>query len=109
MLDIINKVPPHLRDHAKNLREIASEYGWYLAQVDELTYMIGFKRHDDPYARINVYITKMTFVTQIRHPKRGKGQLFRRHIHDEADIRAIFENPRVHTGVGYHYRRERNW
>lgn len=88
------------------LVEAATKHGWYPAQVDQQTYMIGFKREDDSYARINVYVTKSTFVTQINHPVKGRGQLFRRNIWEE-NYEKLFRNPRSHTGRGYYRRDQR--
>jgi len=51
--------------------------------------------------RINIYFTTGTVATCLDHPKRGKGQLFRRNM-TYADLEDIFDNPRVHTDTGYH-------
>lgn len=84
----------------------ANTNGWRLVQVDTRTYMLGFKLTDRRLPRINVYLTKSTFVTQLEHPKQGKSQLFRRNVRQE-DYDRIFTNPRTHTGKGYHRRTER--
>ena len=51
--------------------------------------------------RINVYWTTGTVGTCLDHPRQGKTQLFRRNV-DLSSLRAIFQNPRTHTGSGYH-------
>lgn len=56
--------------------------------------------------RVNVYHTTGTVGTCVDHPTQGKTSLFRRDQTVE-DLRRIFANPRVHTGVGYHRREER--
>lgn len=86
--------------------KIAKEYEWNLVQVDTNTLMLGFTKGENRLPRINFYTTKCTFVTQLEHPKQGKTQLFRRWV-DEPDFHKIFENPRTHTGHGYHKREDR--
>jgi len=60
-------------------------------------------RHDHKCGgvRINIYITTGTVATCLDHPKKGKGQLFRRNM-TKSDLKDIFQNPRVHKDVGYH-------
>ena len=53
--------------------------------------------------RVNVYYTTGTVGTCVDHPKQSKTQLFRRN-QTLAGLSDIFNNPRVHTGVGYHRR-----
>lgn len=84
----------------------AETNGWHLVQVDQKTYMLGFKMGEQKHPRINVYVTKSTFVTQIDHPTKGKTQLFRRNVWPE-NYDKIFANPRVHTGRGYYRRSDR--
>ena len=56
--------------------------------------------------QINVYYTTMTVATALRHPRKGKTQLFRRHV-GRKWLRKIFDNPRIHTGIGYRERKHR--
>lgn len=83
------------------IRRMAKNEGWR-----ELTHqtdigMLSFgKQIDDSPARINVYTTKMTVATSLKHPRRGKTQMYRKHV-DKKLLKAIFENPRVHTNRGY--------
>ncbi len=51
--------------------------------------------------QINVYYTKMTVATCLRHPKRGATQLFRRCVSMQ-EMERIFKKPRLHTGKGYY-------
>lgn len=95
-----------LTDRIDHLVFAAETNGWHVVQVDLKTYMIGFKKDDKEYTRINVYVTKSTFVTQLKHPKKGKGQLFRRNVWEE-NYDKLFANPRAHTGRGYYRRSER--
>lgn len=60
--------------------------------------MLSFFKGD---ARINVYYTTMTVSTAITHPKHGKCQMYRRDV-TQRQLTAIFQNPRVHIGTGYH-------
>lgn len=53
--------------------------------------------------RINVYYTTGTVGTALKHPRKGKTQLFRKCANLQ-EIEAIFNNPRVHTGLGYQRR-----
>jgi hypothetical protein len=97
---------PDLADRVDHLIFEAELNGWRVVQVDLKTYMLGFKKDLGKYDRINVYVTKSTFVTQLRHPIKGKGQLFRRNIWPE-NYGKLFKNPRAHTGRGYYRRSER--
>lgn len=51
--------------------------------------------------KVNVYLTKMTVATCIKHPKKGKTQLFRRNV-SFVELEQIFADPRTHTGKGYY-------
>ena len=75
---------------ASEVVKIAKKHGWRLVQIDPKTYMLGFKLNETKYPRINVYLTKMTFVTQINHPRKGKNQLFRRRIYNPKLVNKIF-------------------
>ena len=62
---------------------------------------IGMLSYSDGSTRINIYLTKMTVSTCLRHPKKGPTQLFRKNI-DYNMLREIFKYPRKHTGRGYY-------
>ncbi len=81
----------------------AKRYGWRLVKWQKDIKMLSFKKGTD---RINIYITKMTVATAVKHPKYGKAQLYRRHVSFNL-LEKIFTNPRVHTKKGYFLRRDR--
>lgn len=57
---------------------------------------------DDSYIIIDVWPTTGMIGSYLRHPRqRKRTQLFRKECTDEEAI-AIFDNPRSHTGKGYH-------
>lgn len=82
----------------KQIRKIACIYNWRETDHQENIGMLIFNRLD---AQINIYYTKMTVTTCIKHPKLGKTQLFRRNVYFET-LEKIFKNPRTHTGLGYY-------
>lgn len=82
----------------ETIKQIASEQGWAEIDHQENIKMISFR---SAQRRINVYYSKMTVATCVDHPKYGRTQMFRRGIWDEAELRTLFKNPRVHTGGGY--------
>ena len=79
-----------------SLKLLAKIYGWTFLTYQEDIKMISFTKGT---SRINVYTTKMTVATCLKHPKQGKTQMFRknvtseemREILDERDIREIFK------------------
>ena len=70
-----------------------------------------FLRHPDG-GRIDLYTTTLTVKTVIEHPKQGNKPLFRTAatvaFGDESKLQAIFEDTRVHSGVGWRMA-ERGW
>jgi hypothetical protein len=58
--------------------------------------------------QVNVYYTTGTVGTCLNHPKQGKTQLFRRGVVTLDMLSEIFQNPRIHTGVGYKFRKNIN-
>lgn len=62
---------------------------------------IGLVSYSDGNTRINIYLTKMTVATCLKHPKKGPTQLFRRNVTIQM-LNEIFEYPRKHTGKGYY-------
>lgn len=62
---------------------------------------IGMASYTDGNTRINIYLTKMTVATCLKHPKKGPTQLFRKNV-TESMLKQIFEYPRKHTGKGYY-------
>lgn len=78
---------------------IGEKNGWTYLTYQENIGMISMVKND---MRINIYTTKMTIATAIKHPKLGKTQLYRKNVWRTDELNKIFENPRVHTGKGYH-------
>ena len=84
-----------------DIKKIAKDKEWAFHDYQENIGMISFvKVINGDTARINIYTTKMTVATCINHPRKGKTQLFRKHV-DKKLLTKIFENPRVHTHKGY--------
>lgn len=83
------------------VQQIAQVCGYTEVYHNEMSRMISFKKGS---TRINVYYTTGTVGTCLNHPKHGKTQLFRRNV-SVSTLRAIFENPRTHTGTGYYKRK----
>jgi len=80
------------------IKSIAEIGGWVFIDHQENIKMLSFKKG---CSRINVYYSKMTVATCVNHPKRGKTQLFRRNVTIK-QLKQIFNNPRVHTNIGYY-------
>lgn len=83
------------------IRAVASNHGWEELVLREENKMISFAKEDQ---RINVYYTTMTVGTCIKHPRQGRTQLFRKNV-KLIQLNDIFDNPRCHTGSGYHKRK----
>lgn len=84
------------------VRRAAASRGYREVQHNEASRVLGFVSRDGQ-ARINVYYTTGTVGTSLEHPRQGRTQLFRRGI-TLAELGEILDNPRVHTGAGYHRR-----
>jgi len=83
------------------LKTMAASHGWDFLDHQESIGLVSFSKLIDDYkARVNIYCTKMTVATCIKHPKSGKTQMFRKRVTSEL-MEKIFKNPRVHTGKGY--------
>lgn len=82
----------------EKVKKISEEKGWRFIEFQENIGMASFTKNQN---RINIYLTKMTVGSCIKHPKKGKTQLFRKNC-TLKDIQDIFKNPRVHTGFGYY-------
>lgn len=88
-------------DVVKDIRNIASSWGWVEIDHQENIGMISFSKNQN---RINVYYSRpwrMTVATVINHPTVGRQQLFRKYI-KMAELDRIFRYPRQHTGKGYY-------
>lgn len=83
--------------------KIAKKHGWHGIDFQKQSDLMIFKKGDP---RIHVYLSKMTIITVIDHPKKGRNTLTRKKVYDIYIIESIFTNPRVHTGIGYHSKSE---
>lgn len=82
----------------ENVEFNAKVYGWVAIKAPDM--FASFRRKG---ARINIWKDKwgtLTVGTAIDHPTQGKTQLFRKHVSLEM-LERIFNNPRVHTRLGY--------
>lgn len=79
------------------IREIAIKRGWTEIDHQENIFMLSFTSDE---RRVNVYYSKMTVATALRHPTSGNTQIYRRNVGYKL-LKKIFDNPRVHTGLGY--------
>lgn len=59
---------------------------------------------DVEFVVLDCWPTTSTIGSYLRHPKRGKTQLFRKECTDPDMLEQIFEDPRTHTNIGYHQR-----
>lgn len=76
---------------------LASKHKWEYHPNQPNEHMMRFVKSD---CMIDVWPTKMTVGTYLKHPRQGKTQLFRRNVSYEL-LDKIFNNPRQHTGKGY--------
>ena len=83
------------------VRKIATKFGYHELCHQENIKMLSFVNGD---VRINVYYSRMTIATCLKHPKKGLTQLFRRNVWEESLLSEIFRYPRKHTGMGYYKR-----
>lgn len=58
--------------------------------------------HNNDTMQLNVWCTTGTVGSYITHPRQRKTQLFRRSIDSYAKLVELLDNPRAHTGGGYH-------
>lgn len=85
----------------KRVMTIAEARGWRPAWHRPEEMRVRFVKGKNMI--VDVWYSKMTVGTVVTHPKKGRTQLFRRHV-SERLLEEIFENPRVHTGNGYYER-----
>jgi len=89
---------------------VARDYGYTQCQHEPREGVLDFRRADvDGDSEIvRVWYRTGTVGTYIKHPRQQRTQLFRRDNTQLSQLRAIFDDPRVHTGRGYHKRGDRN-
>lgn len=81
-----------------DVESLAKNCGWLKIDYQENIGMVSFKKDK---IRVDVYLSTMTVATAMKHPKKGKTQLFRRDVSLE-QLDDIFKNPRTHTNKGYY-------
>jgi hypothetical protein len=80
------------------IQEVAKRNNYPMIDMRTSPPMISFGKDG---IRINIYYSTMTVETCIKHPKKGKTQLFRKNV-SLSELDKIFKNPRQHTGKGYY-------
>jgi hypothetical protein len=90
----INKSQPKI----EVIRKLAENCDYKEIALQQNPPLISFSKGD---IRINVYHTTMSVGTCLKHPKKGKTQLFRKNV-SMKQLEVLFKNPRVHTGKGYY-------
>lgn len=99
---ILKGWPWTYQERIKNLWTLAANNGWTFKEEQKNIGMISFQKIIDGFTcRINIYVTTMSVTTYIKHPKKGKGQLYRKFVNRKL-MKMIFKNPRQHTGIGYY-------
>lgn len=100
-----NKNAPYPKGnkHLSRIVELGNKNGWYLERYHQNTGLLIFKKkgYDPENKNVQVYTTKMTVGTAIKHPQKGDTQLFRKDVSYQ-QLKTIFKNPRTHTGKGYY-------
>lgn len=80
----------------QTIRKWAEKYGYVEEKAKDSTLLIFNKGK----IQINVWFTTMTVSTSLKHPFKGKTQMFRKHVNNEL-MKKILKNPRIHTNRGY--------
>jgi hypothetical protein len=92
----------------EEVRSLATSHNYQEIQHNPTSRVIIFRSNGGGSMQINVYYTTGTVGTCLNHPKQGKTQLFRRGVVHLDPLSDIFQNPRIHTGVGYKLRKNMN-
>lgn len=83
----------------KELDRMAEARRWdKISGLPEQPPMASYKRDE---VRLNFWLSTGTVGSYLQHPRQGKTQLFRKEI-DMSKAGSVFDNPRQHTGKGYH-------
>ena len=83
----------------------AETRGWEKIECERSDAPMALIRKDG--VRLNFWLSTGTVGSYLDHPTQGKTQLFRRDI-TMCGVAVILDNPRQHTGVGYHTREQLN-
>lgn len=94
-----------MRGNPTAIENLAKKKGYRLEQRQE---DIGLLIFTKGRVQINVYTSKMTVGTCLQHPKSGRTQLFRKYV-DMPLLAKIFEEPRIHTQIGYFRKNDRSY
>lgn len=86
----------------EKVQQLASSLGWRQQDLQDVICFVSFSKED---MQLNVYYSTGTVSTAIKHPKKGRTQLFRRNV-SFSQLEELFKNPRLHTGKGYYTRYE---
>lgn len=89
-----------LEDYLTLARGLAKEYDWEEIDLQDNIGMVSFRKDG---VRVNVYYTRKTVATALKHPKKGSTQMFRKNVEPQL-LRRIFKYPRTHSGRGYRLR-----
>lgn len=95
---IMMKQANNLPKNVIEIIDVGKQFGWKDPFHNQDSYLISMFKDG---MRINVYYTTMTVGTCLKHPVKGKTQLFRRGV-TMSQLKKIFQNPRVHTYKGYY-------
>lgn len=87
---------------AEVIKGIAQSMGWTLEQHQENIDLLIFVREG---IQMNVYYSKMTVATSMKHPTLGFTQLYRRNV-GYGLLKHLMDHPRLHTGKGYYHKSE---
>ena len=82
----------------------AETRGWETIDTSSTEAPMASYRRDS--VRLNFYLSTGTVASFLDHPKQRKSQLFRGSC-TMADATKLFDDPRSHTGKGYHTREEK--
>jgi len=99
-----SKLDPKLRTAAK----LAKDTGWdTIDHQDNIKMLRVARQRGSEVVKVNIYYGKKTgaqtytVATALKHPTKGKTQLFRKHVTLE-ELKGILQNPRAHSGKGYY-------
>lgn len=83
----------------------AETRGWDKVECERSEAPMASYRKDG--VRLNFWLSTGTVGSYLDHPTQGETQLFRRGITMQS-VAALFDNPRQHTGIGYHTREQQH-
>jgi len=90
---------------ADDVLAVAADEGYALCQRCDREGVLAFRRELRNVAQlVRVWHRTGTVGTYLKHPSKGKTQLYRRRVEDLRTLRALFDDPRCHTHDGYQRR-----